>query len=192
MLPHLLQALERKGYAIFVKGDLNLNIIAIRSSSRQAGVFDDHVAVVFQRNGRWETRQWEATTDPGVYWLQDPMNVAGTAIVVPGQYRGSHVRGTHKEKPALVQARPIAVWRDNNLDAVLDLGVAVDVGEFGINIHRAGTDSPEVHKWSAGCIVFKREEDFEEFLDLVDESASEYGDSFTLTLINEEDTWAST
>ena len=57
------------------------------------------------------------------------------------------------------------------------------------NIHRSNpyTESYVVNKWSAGCQVFKKVEDYEKFMDLCGESAKIYGNSFTYTLIDEKD-----
>ena len=44
-------------------------------------------------------------------------NVKGTAILVPGQYRGAYKIGFHKGKyKALVQAKPVKLYIDNDKD----------------------------------------------------------------------------
>lgn len=71
------------------------------------------------------------------------MNPKGTAILAPGQYQSSHKIGLHRGKyKALVQHRPVTVYRDNNKDSKYDLEpTKKDTGIFGINIHKAGQDS---------------------------------------------------
>jgi len=45
----------------------------------------------------------------------------GTAILVPGQYRGAYALGYHFGKPALQQVGNLKLFRDNDLDEQLDL-----------------------------------------------------------------------
>ena len=65
----------------------------------------------------------------------------------------------------------------------------INKGFFGINIHRSNpyTESYLVDRWSAGCQVFKRVKDYNEFLELCKSSALIYGNSFTYTLITEKE-----
>jgi len=181
------------GYAVF-EGRDNINIVGIRARQGRPNTFDDRLIVVEQRFWQsvkppsWTIRDWPATTDPGLYWLQEPMNVKGTAILVPDQYRGAWVIGAHKGKyEALVQDKPVKVWRDQNRDDKLDTDGPVDEGLFGINIHRANDahPSPEVNKWSAGCQVFQSPVDFAEFMMIVNRSAMKFGRRFTYTLLDE-------
>ena len=55
---------------------------------------------------------------------------------------------------------------------------------YGINIHKAGKDSSDVNTWSAGCQVFKKTADFDEFIGLVKKQEAKYGNKFTYTLID--------
>jgi len=114
------------------------------------------------------------------------MNTKGTAILVPGQYSQAYKLGLHRGKyEALVQAKPVKVYRDNDKDSVYDmLPSSIDTGFFGINIHKAGHDSTWVDDWSAGCQVFKRAADFEAFMSLVRKAAKIYGNLFTYTLFD--------
>ena len=122
-----------------------------------------------------------------------PINPKGTAVLVPGQYRGTWQLGKHQGKyEALVQRKPVKVYRDNSKDEVIDYNnivTLVDEGYFGINIHRSNPydQSYEINKWSAGCQVFKKVDDFNAFMDLCRDSAKVYGPKFTYTLIEEKD-----
>lgn len=163
-----------------------MNIIAVRNLKGEVNAFDDALFVVYMDDKRnWCIRGWSVTTDPGHHWLLNPMRVEGTAILCPGQYRSSHQVGLHKGKPALVQIKPLKVYRDRNKDAVLDMEPhSVKLGVFGINIHRAGRKSTSVNKWSAGCIVFSEDDDFEDFMRLCHRQVDAgLGDKFSLTLI---------
>ena len=94
--------------------------------------------------------------------------------------------GKHGSYEALVQTgATVRVARDGNLDDVADADPSgVQEGWFGINIHHAGTDSTNVEKWSAGCQVFKRLEDWEEAVRIWKSTGSEW---FTYTLIDDKD-----
>ena len=109
--------------------------------------------------------------------------------MVPGQYRGAYALGTHKTYEAIVQVKPIKVWRDNNKDAVLDWAGLTSSGLYGINIHRASTNSTSrnVDRWSAGCQVLSNPHDFAELLAIVRRSCSHFGDHFTYTLLEGKD-----
>ena len=87
--------------------------------------------------------------------------------------------------------KPIKVWRDDNEDNVYD-HIADDIQEgiFGINIHKAGSrveGSTQIDKWSAGCQVFSKESDFNEFMDVMYKARNTWSNSFTYTLIESKD-----
>ncbi len=184
-----------KDYKFFDTPDkrLNLNIIGVRRDNQGSNTFDDFLLVMYREEELMVSHRWLATTDPGKYWLLSPMNPKGTAVLVPGQYRGTWQLGKHQGKyEALVQRKPVKVWRDNNKDETIDynnITTLVDEGYFGINIHRSNPydQSYVINKWSAGCQVFKKIEDYNHFMKLCRESAKIYGSSFTYTLIDEKD-----
>ena len=95
--------------------------------------------------------------------------------------------GLHKgQYEALVQNKQVNVYRDNNKDNILDFNIGTkDLGIFGINIHRSNpnTESTIVDGWSAGCTVFKKAEDFNNFMEICNKSKAIYGNSFTYTLL---------
>jgi len=175
------KVLTKKGYKFF---DDELNIIGIRSKNNIANSFDDWLCVIKDNN---EPLVFPITTDPGTYWLNNPSSVDGTAILVPGQYINSHKIGLHQGKyEVLKQDKPLKVWRDNNMDNVLDKEGKIYQGIFGINIHRsnATSQSTVVEKWSAGCQVFQKVDDFNHFMQICKDSKQS---SFTYTLLEEID-----
>lgn len=183
------QTIKSLGYAYFTKGDYNLNIIGIRSTNSENTVneFNDALVVTYKVDGSNRIEVYPITTDPGTYYLKSPLHSKGCAILVPGQYRGAEKIGKHQGKyKALVQCRPVNVYRDNNKDNKLDY-VNIESGMFGINIHKAGMKSTQVNKNSAGCQVFAKADDFNKFMKLCDEACKTYGDRFTYTLIEEKD-----
>ena len=187
-------ALENKGHTFIENGTYNLNIIGTRDSDKIANKFNDNLAVIYKdRTNQWVVNSYAITTDPGTYWLKNASNVKGTAILVPGQYRGVYKIDKHAGKyEALCQrGGAVKVYRDGNKDEVHDMDPdTIMEGWYGINIHRASIArdlTENVDRWSAGCQVFKSSVDFSEFMKLIKTSAKYYGNSFTYTLINEED-----
>jgi hypothetical protein len=146
----------------------------------------------YKEGGRWVSKYWPCTTDPGLYWLDNPSRIDGTAILVPGQYRGTYVLDKHRGKyEALCQrSGKVKVFRDSNKDNILDMDPnSVVEGFFGINIHRAGSKrkSTQVEKWSAGCQVIADPADFAELIVLARMQLEKRGwGKFTYTLIEEE------
>jgi len=153
MRPLILDYVDSLGHAVFENGEYNLNIIGIRSKDHQANSFDDRICVAFKDEQGWTVRTWECTTEPGRYWLENPSNVNGTAILVPGQYRSVWKIDKHQGRyDALCQRNgTVKTYRDDNKDDIIDLDVqSITEGMFGINIHKAGADSTQVNKCLPG------------------------------------------
>lgn len=193
-LPILLDYVASHSHAIFTKGLFNLNLIGLRSPELVANKFDDRFCVVYKDKTGWVNRTWPCTTDPSTYYLENPMNVDGTAILVPGQYRGAYRIGTHRTYTALVQrGARVRLYRDANKDEILDQDEQTigDPTYAGINIHRAssrtdgesGGGSQSVGRFSAGCQVFQDADDFAELIGLCRTSSVRFGNSFTYTLL---------
>jgi len=190
-LPPVLARIRDLGFAVFERGAYNLNMFGIRSPENKAGKFDDLIGCAYrdEADGPWRVDYWRGTLDPGAYWLENPMRVDGcAAIVCDRQYRGMWKVGLHRgQYRALVQVGEVEVYRDNNLDRVLDRDESTIMrGLFGINGHRAGADSSVVDKWSAGCQVVARRRDHDAWMDLVDKSLEEHPtwSRFTYTPLN--------
>ena len=189
MLPPVLAHIKSLGHVIFddPKYDYDLNIFGIRNKHGKTNSFDDLVGCIYLWDGEWRSHYWNATVDPGLHWLESPMNVKGTAVLCPGQYRSAYEIGKHKNKLALVQTNgPVKVWRDPNRDQQIDKWGPIDEGLFQINIHRAGKVSKKVDRWSAGCQVFAKEADFESFMENCDLQVKLTGfKTFSYTLLDQ-------
>lgn len=184
-------AVKSKGYLWFNSNtNFDVNIVGIRNSSTGTAVtnvFDDFLTLSYRINDEWKFHIWPATTDPGKKGVLEYSNAAGVARLLPGQYRRSHAIGLHQGKyEALRQVNPVKVYRDANRDLVYN-ETRISEGVFGINIHKAGTDSTYVENWSEGCQVFKKATDFEEFMTIIRKAKDVHGNSFTYTLINSTD-----
>lgn len=172
-----------------LKRNYDLNIFGVRTANIAAGAFDDWLGVFWMNwdTDGWEFHIWQATTDPGTYYLDKPLNVSGTAIMTEGQYLSSYRIGLHKGKyEALVQCKPVTVYRDNDRDEILDMMPdTIQNGLFGLNIHRASADhrSIQVAKWSAGCQVVADPRDFAKLMDICRLSEDVWGPIFSYTLL---------
>lgn len=189
-IDRLRDSLQALGYRFFERGDYNLNLIAIRSADTNANTFNDLLCVAYKVDGQWQLKKYPITTDPGQYYREHPMNVKGTAIMVPGQHSGGFKLGLRKGRfPALIQARALPVWRDNNRDQQLDMTGKVDRGWHAIQVHHAreGGTSTIVGKWSAGCQVLANADDHVELISLCQMQIPYWGDRYTWTLLNEGD-----
>ena len=190
-------ALVKKGYDFFEKGDYNLNIIGVRNDSGDASKFDDAIVVIYKEDGTWVCDMYPITTEPGTSILKNPIKEVrhkGTAILVPDQYKGTYKVGWHGSKnnghTALIQrGGKVRVWRDNNRDTTPDYHGEEEHGWFGINIHKHRGSSARVNTGgvSAGCQVFQSTKDFHEFMDTCDMASDKWGNSFTYTLIEQRD-----
>lgn len=189
--------IKAKGYKWFKDSNnkgYDVNIVGIRNSETDGQItnhFDDHLTISYKIDGEWQFHCWEATTDPGQHWMKNPLSKDGCAILVPGQYRSSHKIRKHQGKyDALGQQKPVKVYRDNDKDDVYDTDEdTIKEGIYGINIHRSNpyTESYYVNKWSAGCQVFKKVEDFNKFMDICNKAKDIWGNSFSYTLLESKD-----
>lgn len=180
--------MRHKGYKVFNR-PYELNIVGLRSKSTIPNRFDDEIHVFYKVSTlNWHYHVFKATTDPGTFWLRQPMQPQGTAILAEGQNLDAYQLGLHRGKYlALVQRKAVTVIRDYNRDAVLDFinGTKTN-GLYGINIHRAnqtGT-TKSVDKNSAGCQVFENANDFALFIKLCQKHEKLYGNRFTYSLID--------
>jgi len=187
----VIDVMEAKGHVVFKDPrGYDLNVVGVRSKDMTANTFNDFVTVSYIQHGQWNFFQFPATTDPGTYYRENPMNVDGTLIMKPGQYRGAYKVGTHRGYEALEQKGDITVYRDANRDNVLDVtGVEEQTGIFYANVHRASPNfaSNIVHNWSAGCQVIACPIQFAFFMALCRISIEMYGNSISYTLVLEED-----
>ena len=183
---------KQRGYVVYDE-PYKLNIWGIRANSTKPNSFDDEIHV-FTNIGTLQKPNWaywvfQITTDPGTYWLSNPINSKGTAILKPGQFVDTYKIDKHRGKYyALCQRlKKVTVIRDYDRDAVLDFyNGKEDLGWHGINIHRARKlgNTYTVDKYSAGCQVFKNAADFQFFMKLCELHRKVHGNKFTYTLLD--------
>ena len=193
---------EDKKYKFFTGKNYDLNVIGFRLARSISDSFDDYLIIIYKDlGGKDHIEIFPCTTDPGKHWLLNPLNVRGTAIVVPNQYPKSHKIGIHgRSSPtggykALEQVGNMLYVRDNNKDNILDFSLMNDKknifsGNIKTNIHRASKWKTllNVQRYSAGCTVVQKPSDFDRVLELVEtQEQSGYGNHITYTLITEEE-----
>ena len=188
ILPRVKSILRQKGFVLNTR-PYELNIVGIRTRSVVPNRFDDEIHVFYKAKPfKWNYHIFKATTDPGTFWLENPMQPQGTAILAQGQYANAYKIGLHLGKyKALVQVAPVTIMRDYDRNAKLDFfNGRKDTGLFGINIHRASAQGTTkfINKYSAGCQVFSGADDFNGFLEKCEHHSSLYGNRFTYTLLD--------
>jgi hypothetical protein len=187
----IIDAMDSKGYQVFRNPiGHDLNIVGIRTDDQTANTFNDWITVFYIFEGLWNFFAFPATTDPGTFYRENPINVRGTAIMKPGQYGKAYKIGLHRNYKALQQKASITVYRDADKDQTIDTtGVEEDTGIHAINIHKANAHraSTIVGKWSAGCQVFQDPDHFAFLLSLCERAKAKFGNSFTYTLLDESD-----
>lgn len=178
-----LKAIMRKlGFVWFGSRAYDMNVIGIRKNNPHAGKFDDWMYWAYiDTLGFERVFSMPLTTDPMKYYLQNPCNVKGCAILKPGQWRGMWTRGLHRGKQtALIQVKPVTVYRDTNRDDILDVTGKEDTGLFGINFHTGDGQTA-----SAGCQVTPIKADHAHCLELNKaqfEHIGTYSTTYTLLL----------
>ncbi len=187
----IINAMKKKNYKVFTspKGH-DLNLVGIRTADTKASRFNDWLTVFYIFEKVWNYFAFPATTDPGLFYRKSPLSVKGTAVMKPGQYRGAYMVGKHRGYKALQQKGKITVYRDSNKNDTIDtLGMIEETGLYGVNIHRSNAHRPsiEVGKWSAGCQVLQDPDHFAFLMKLCDRAVEKFPNSFTYTLLEEED-----
>jgi hypothetical protein len=189
-LPKILEEVKKAGHAIFENGDYDINLIGVRNPDGVPNKYDDILYVVYKKNNLWQVESFQITTDPGLYFLENPINVLGTAILCPGQYKGVYRVDYHRGKYlALCQRKPVKCFRDNNRDKIIDMAPGtISTGRYGINLHRshAEYEVKNINKYSAGCQTLRKAEDLDRVLYLVNMQFKEHptwDKSITYTLL---------
>jgi hypothetical protein len=183
-------AVTKAGFKFFT-GEMNVNMIGIRSKNRQVDNWDDFFVLCWQENGQnmiWVDDQF--TTDPGLYYMtQKLLNPAGCGILARGQYKGVWKIGGHGKNKyeAFVQTGgKVKLYRDRDKNNIMNFDPkSIQEGYFGVNQHH-GYDSGKVGPNSAACQVHRYKKDLAFVLSIAKRNINEgHGDSFTYTLLEE-------
>jgi hypothetical protein len=169
----IIQAMHARGYPVDV-GDDVMNIIYPEGmeldgtpNSNRPNYWDDlRTLVRVHPSGQAELLgAWEATTEPGEYFTQNPMNDAGAFHIDLGP-QTAWIPGAYHDAPALVQARSLHGTRDSARHYARD--GKPDFGMFGVHHHK-GYDYPKnnIGRSSAGCQVGRTVAGHMQFMDLL-------------------------
>jgi len=189
-LQEVIDEMKSLGYKVDMR-PYKLNVVGIRDASVAVPEnYSDNIAYfLWDNDGNLQGQIAEATTTPGIQYLNDPMNSSGTAILKQGQYVDTYIIGLHRGKyEALVQrGGPVTVIRDTDRNGVLNYFGKTFSGMYGINIHRSTASYASQDKIgpdSAGCQVFRWKDDFDDMMKKAKKSRDLYGNKFTYTLID--------
>lgn len=174
---------------MFFEQPYSMNLYAIRAK-KGINSFDDLLGVTYNDGNHQFTNEYPCTVDPGVPWLLNPMDQGGAAAVVEGQYRGVWQLGKFHNTPALIQIRPILVYRDNDRNTTFEYGAKKTEGNYGIFLHQhfQGTNSAaRIDKSSAGCIVPQTLTDWSHLFNVLQKQINAgLGDTFSFTLFSKQ------
>lgn len=188
-IEQLKKAIQKKGYPL-KNGTYELNIIGIRNDNANPHSFDDTLCVLFiDEYGDDTLLCFSYTTDPGLYFLKNPLNINGCAIMKEGHYVDVYKLGKHRGYKALEQVGNIRFVRDNDKDDQLDFNARYEINRnIKANIHHATIPETAsvVNKWSAGCQVINK--GWNEFIELCEKARLITGQKrYSYTLINIKD-----
>lgn len=189
ILTNLLTVMRQHGYVVFSR-PYELNLVGLRNANPTSGVFDDDLFVFYKDDSsNWHLEVLPITTDPGTFWLENPMRPEGTAMIAQGQYINAYKLGKHRGKfDALVQVKPIDFWRLKlNADKSRYTIVGRAKGQIGANIHRGSIGAgpgTQIGKDSAGCQVIAKRTDDTLLLGLAKKHLLRYPGGITYTLID--------
>ena len=203
-ITRIISMMRAKKYVVYTE-PYKLNIIGERDANTDPNMFDDKIYVIWKDSGgKWEGREYAATTDPSTkYLLKGGIGSfegkKATAILPQGQYLNKWTIRPHGQTgyTALGQgggsSSEICVYRDYDRNSTLNFNIEdKQCGNFGINIHRAkqgaaddGSGNTElIGDYSAGCQVFQNYYCFQEFLKMAEKHRDLYGNSFSYTLFD--------
>ena len=179
-----IEFLSKNGYKDIDKDKWNIIGIRNKLSVRKSNLngFVDAFVVISPEKDK-EVHIYDGTTFPGIAyrvlpyrawwlsrgdykWLASSEAMKGVAIVQPGIY--DMVVSNHRGKPCLRQDGNIKIDRYPLVKTASEAkkissyspGNEIE-GNFGMFIHRAGSNSSTINNWSAGCQVTKRSSDMD-------------------------------
>ncbi|NQE36727.1 hypothetical protein [Microcoleus asticus] len=170
----IIDYMEQQNYEIS-RGRSEKNIIYVEGADTNGTENDDRpnyfndlrIIIAFTENYQPVIEGiWIATTEPGFYYTDNPMNPNGAARIGFGQYKAWQVglHGWSSPHEALVQIDEVKIHRDYNRD-MKRTGDQIEWGVYGINQHH-GWNHPihDIHTAAAGCLVGRLSEEHFDFM----------------------------
>ena len=185
------KALENSPYPFFTK-PYSVNLGGIRDvDNLESNAFNDLIYAIYTNSdGELRGVVVNATTDAGLYYRENPLNVKGTAILIPGCYRSVYQLkdNGHKGYRAFRQVKNMDYYRDADRDGELEMVGGVSSEIALTNLHHAGQNSTQVDKWSAGCQVVGSMKDWDKLLEVGEtQIRNGLGDKFSYTLFHSDE-----
>lgn len=155
------QVMKTAGMKIF-ETPFSITLGGIRTKDNSSNKFNDWLfASYWDDHGQLHGIVEAGTTDAGLYYRQNPINIKGTGVIQHNvQYMGVYQyqdpktnsdQPGHKGKEAFKQVGDMLYWRDVDRDIYLEFDGPVEKGNNSTNGHDMGTTGNNVDKWSAGC-----------------------------------------
>lgn len=133
-------------YPVRLLGVRGWDLMMGKKDVNDNGIYDDLISICVS-SAEPICESFRASTDPGKYYIERPMNEMGCARLRPGLFW--YKMGSHKGHPAFVQAAGVDVERLNSKGEPVHMESNVYIGA---NIHSGGPGY-EVDRFSAGCQV---------------------------------------
>ncbi len=171
----IIAALQRRGYWI-ARCPGAANIVYIEGlnidgspNDNAPNVFNDvRMVIRVAASGLAQIEgAWEATTEPGRFYTEHPLDPGGAARIAFGQHKAWSVGFHRNDHEALIQTDDVAFCRDLNEDYQRQ-GDRLITGMIGLNQHW-GYDLPhgDIGHASAGCLVGRTPQGHREFMKIV-------------------------
>ena len=194
-ITEILRVLTDSKFKVFTN-PYDVNLGAIRTKDNAANTFNDWLfCFCFDEDEGIIFEVVPGTTDAGLYYRLNPMQIDGTAIIQHGvQHRGAYqlqdpkkdpTKRGHRGQKAFKQIGSMKYWRDADRDKYLDFDGAETTANYATNGHFMGTLGREVNNWSAGCWGATVENLNKIFKVAELQIKHGYGDKFTFTLLHE-------
>ncbi len=170
----------------------DMNLGGIRTKDNHSEKFNDWLFMFYHdAKGRIYGVIENGTTDAGLFYRKNPINLDGTAIIQHSiQHKSCYTymeKGGHKGQEAFRQTGLMKYWRDADRDEYLEFDGDEFTAIFNTNGHDMGTLGNNVGKWSAGCwgSVNSVMDQFYKLAKL--QKSSGFGDKFSFTMLHEND-----
>jgi hypothetical protein len=168
-------AMQRRGYWI-ARAPGTVNIVYIEGldidgtpNDDAPNVFNDVRMVIKVGAGGVPQIEgaWEATTEPGRFYTEHPLDPGGAARIAFGQHKAWSVGFHRNDHEALIQTDDVAFLRDLDKNYQRE-GDRLITGMIGLNQHW-GYDLPkgDIGRASAGCLVGRTPQGHREFMKIV-------------------------
>lgn len=183
------QVMKAQGMKVFTT-PFDCTLGWIRTKDNKSNKFNDWLFMSYpMKSGGICSVVLAGTTDAGLYYRLNPINVDGTAIIQHGkQFRGVYTymeKGGHKGQEAFRQTKDIWYWRDNDRNEYINFDGEEEFKNNHTNGHDMGKVGNEVNKWSAGCWGSEVTNMDQLYLMAKVQKAHGLGDKFSLAALHE-------